>query len=537
MDRIDHNSNTKDYFTQNWKRQLFLLTLFIILFGTGAILLGQDNNWDLRDYHFYNGYALLHPHLLTWNIMPAMVQTYINPFFDVLNYLLIATQKPKVTSFILGAISAVNCFIIYNIVSILLGKFSAPLRTIYSLLAVVIGATGSIGIGLVGTTTNDTKMTLLILIALYLLIKSIFIIRNRLKLIYILIAGFIVGLDVGFKLPAYTYALSLFIALLFSQKLERNHIKSCSLFIIAGGIGFLLANGYWMYFLYQHFQSPLFPYYNNFFQSPYAPFLSFKDPLYYPQHFFSLPFYVANGDVKFISDAGLRDYRLAIIYALSTIFLLKYIYTRVIANKNIPKQQEITPIKKAWWLTFIWFFASYITWFIGFTIYRYVLPLELMSGLIMIYIIIDIFKSNLIRLVLISLAVITFLITTIYPNWGRVPYGKEYFSITVPPLPSNSTILFLSAPLAYVIPFFPPNTRFIGMPFIRRSAMLTEKVLISLKSPLYALKFYSQDDAESQKAKIILKQHGISFTLGICIKLLPNVGEALLLCPLKQLSR
>jgi uncharacterized protein YqhQ len=75
------------------------------------------------------------------------------------------------------------------------------------------------------------------------------------------------------------------------------------------------------------------------------------------------------------------------------------------------------------------------------------------------------------------------------------------------------------------------------MPFIRRSAMLTEKVLISLKSPLYALKFYSQDDAESQKAKIILKQHGISFTLGICIKLLPNVGEALLLCPLKQLSR
>jgi hypothetical protein len=44
--------------------------------------LGQDANWDLQNYHFYNVYMLLGGRFGT-DLQAAGIQTYLNPVFDI----------------------------------------------------------------------------------------------------------------------------------------------------------------------------------------------------------------------------------------------------------------------------------------------------------------------------------------------------------------------------------------------------------------------------------------------------------------------
>ncbi len=516
------------------KNQYFLLFLCIIIFGTAAIFLGQDNNWDLRDYHFYNGYAFFHPTLFTQNIMPAMVQTYINPFFDSFNYLAIAIQYPPITKFLLGALSGVCCFFVYKIAIILFTKLPNKQRNIYALFALIMGASGSIGIGLIGTTTNDTKMTLLILMSLYFLIRYVTEEKTTSHKRYLILAGLLIGLDAGFKLPAFCYAIGLSIGLLFSKPWSLRHFYHFIIFTAWIVFGFLIANGYWMYFLNHHFGNPLFPYYNNIFHSPYAPIRTYKDPNFYPQYLFQLPFHIAKGNVAAVSDSALKDLRLAILYVASIIFFIKYIYQRLTLKNSITN----SPIgeKSPWLLVTYWAISSYLIWFYNFSIYRYILPIELLTSVFLTYIVCTFFKRELIRYAVLLVFILIFSVTTSYPNWGRIPSGKQFFTVETPVLPQNSTILFLSAPLAYVIPFFPLHTRFIGIPFYIDDNKITNQIFRHLKGPLFSLQFLHSNSTELASNKILL-QHGIHTQDIKCHIINTNIGDSLKLCPLDRSTK
>ena len=67
---------------------LIPLELFIIIGGTSAYLLGQDQNWDLLNYHFYNAYALFHGRIFM-DFAPAGIQTYSNPLLDTFSFIFI----------------------------------------------------------------------------------------------------------------------------------------------------------------------------------------------------------------------------------------------------------------------------------------------------------------------------------------------------------------------------------------------------------------------------------------------------------------
>ena len=63
------------------------LLICLAIGATASVLMGQDANWDLRNYHLYNPFALLHGRL--WrDLMPAGPQSYFNPLLDVPYYVL-----------------------------------------------------------------------------------------------------------------------------------------------------------------------------------------------------------------------------------------------------------------------------------------------------------------------------------------------------------------------------------------------------------------------------------------------------------------
>src|ERR1700679_1718692 len=84
-----------------------LLALAPVFFGMLALLLGQDANWDLRNYHWYNAYALLNGRY-GFDLLPSQTPYFYNPILDVPFYLLATHVPAMVAGFVLGCVQGLN---------------------------------------------------------------------------------------------------------------------------------------------------------------------------------------------------------------------------------------------------------------------------------------------------------------------------------------------------------------------------------------------------------------------------------------------
>jgi hypothetical protein len=515
--------------TQNTNSLLTLLFL-IVFFGGLSILLGQDINPDLRNYHLYNGFAAFH-HRMNYDLAPALMQTYLNPFFDCINYLLIALHRPMLTAFLLGAFSGVIGFILHEIGAILFQDQAMSDRRIYNILTLVIGLSGAASVALIGTTTNDTKMTVMVMLSLYFLLKANA--SGQQKFLYL--AGFTAGLVLAFKLVAAVYFLGLFLALWFVD------LKKLP-FIAAAVIGFFIANGYWMWLLFKNFHSPIYPLYNNIFHSPYAPFITFN---FKPTaaaaiklgfaDYLLMPLRLGWSTNTYISNTMLRDIHLGVVFILTLIF---------VTQQHV--KPRVTRHQSAWTLVLTFFMSSYVLWLVILGNFRYSLPLEALSGLVMIYFAKRIFPTVASAQIFLCGVVLAIGATTVYPTLGRAPFQKDYFFMDTPVIPNHAEILMKLAPIAYVVPYFPLQTQFVGMQYVQLDVnenqlapaphKLFSNFLAKLNAdiktrPVYTLGM-QEEDRYSLRTQKILKLYGYTEDKSACQKFATNIGDQLELCPL-----
>jgi len=95
--------------------------LTVLGFGVWSISIGQDANWDLFNYHFYNPYALINDRI-GFDYAPAQVQTYLNPLPDIPYYLAAQVLSPIQVSFCLGMIHSLNAILVYAIARLFFRK-------------------------------------------------------------------------------------------------------------------------------------------------------------------------------------------------------------------------------------------------------------------------------------------------------------------------------------------------------------------------------------------------------------------------------
>src|ERR1700761_3162780 len=91
---------------------LVILCLVPLAFGVLALWLGQDANWDLRNYHWYNAYAALNGRY-GFDILPSQTPYFYNPALDVPFYLLATHVPARVAGFILGAVQGLNFVLLF----------------------------------------------------------------------------------------------------------------------------------------------------------------------------------------------------------------------------------------------------------------------------------------------------------------------------------------------------------------------------------------------------------------------------------------
>src|SRR5512145_311444 len=106
--------------------------LFIGYVLLGAALswtLGQDVNWDLRNYHFYNPYQLIDGRF-DRDFQVAGLQTFFNPALDLPFYVAVRVLAlpPLAVGLGLGAFHGIALWVVHRLTVLLLPADSGSFR-------------------------------------------------------------------------------------------------------------------------------------------------------------------------------------------------------------------------------------------------------------------------------------------------------------------------------------------------------------------------------------------------------------------------
>ncbi len=445
---------------------LIFITFAPLLIGAVALWLGQDNNWDLRNYHWYNAYAYLN-NRHSFDIVPSQTPFFYTPFLDIPFYLLGTHLSAKASAFFLGTIQGFNLSLLFILAHATLVIPNPKHKVGICAALSCIGMAGGGGIALIGTTFYD-NVTSLGLFASAALIMRLYptLIKSAPHKAFALafLCGFPAGLLMGLKLPFIVFGLGLALALLFVMGSRARRILLTLSFGTGMIAGFALCFAPWGWFLYSEFGNPIFPYFNDLFASPLAPLQDARDTKFIPTSPWERAFYpfIFSLNPLRVGEIQWQDFRILIFYTLLPLsVLMRILYGR---NKTEPNRLASFYAKRYLLWTAIF---SYFAWLILFGIYRYLIPLEMMAPLLIV-LLMGIMPIRSEQRTLWTIFLLGFILITIQPgDWGRKKEGwlTHPVEVTLPTLGPTKDLMILMAgyePYAHVIPSFPPH-----IPFIR----------------------------------------------------------------------
>ncbi len=511
-----------------------------LICGTGfwSLLLGPDNNWDLRFYHLYAPWAYLHGRYL-YDVGPAQYQGFFNPTADFLFYALTSSllnEAPRIVAFIMGAVHGINVVLILAIALHVLGPRQFGERFVLRTAAVVIGASGAGFVSLLGTTTNDLLNSIFVLGALLLLLNVADQTSKRGIWFDFTWPGLLLGIGVGLKYTAVIFIPGLcLIAVIVAAR--RKTASGLIVFGVATVLGFSAAAGHHLLTLWQDFGNPVFPLFNHIFQSAYYDPVSLRDEQYLPRSIWqaiAYPFYWTKANRGVVSELTFRDWRGAIAYVAIASGLLAIVVDRV--RKTDRAESTFTETRNLG-LVVIFVVASYIVWELGFSIYRYAVALEMLTGVVTIGALIRLFSDRRLRIVIAIVLSAIIVATTIPVDWGHGQYGDRYVDVRVPQLPANSVVLIASwDPVAYFIPFAEPTAQYLGIEnnylTLSQHNKLASKVNNLMRAPGRPKFVVSVGELDSAKLNKLLEHFDLQLGTLPCRPIHSNLEvEALSLCP------
>jgi hypothetical protein len=456
---------------------------FAIAFGALSVWRGQDANWDLKNYHLYNAYELLHGRL--WlDLNAGGFQGLFNPLLDLPYYAMsmrLLPGSPRVVAFIMGLNSALLALAATSIVFAVFRKARPDVSWIAIAAAIYIGISGGLSISELGTTYNDIIPAALVLFGVAIVLvefdRPIF--SGRYQYLGVVVSGILLGIAAGLKLSAALFAPPFVIALALVRGLSRRMLAEIMLFSLAGIAGWVLVAGVWTYQVFALTGNPVLPMFNQIFQSDWYPPIGFFDERWRPRGFLqtiAFPFFWVRPGYLVITEVVFGDPRFAAGY-IAVAILAAGAVTRYLARSRMVRLDSWKPSREAWFvLAFI--VVSYVLWQVVFCIGRYAIGIEVLLGipiLLAIWKIASLIAAGAVRRVLIDVAMVLVAVVlhagTHYPDWGRVAYDEAVFALQAPRLPPNSLVVISGSPNGYIVPFLRSDgIRFIGVNHFTKEA-------------------------------------------------------------------
>ncbi len=506
----------------------------------GAWLLGQDGGFDLKNYHYYNAWALLGGRL-GHDFVVAQQQTWFNPLLDLLYYLPVRVFGPALGSALLGALQGVSFWLLLLIAGRLLscqspGWSDRAVRCV-AIGCAVVGAYGPIGWAGLGSSRGDLTVCLFVLASLWVLLHHPSFDaggsgRQGSSQRLLFASGLLMGLGCGLKPTTASFAVAVALSLtLVGSKSVRDRFRASIVWCGGAFLAILVSSGPWMAILLSHYGSPVFPFANHIIGSPYGPEESFADIRFQPDglgEFLTFPFqFAVGGEVAW--EFAFRDLR------LSLLCVLLVVYGLAVLSRRGAERAVASPLLR---LLLVFSVVSYLVWQVMFCVYRYLAPLELLAPLLIVALLVRLIPRPATALVAAVAALLVIAVLVKLPAVERLPWQDNIFGVELPELAlADDSIVVLAGDDAtsYLVTYFPPPIRFLriagnfGFPeddtLINRDM---RRVLEQADGPLYFLKGPYEIDHES------LTTFGLALVDGSCRPITSRVDDNLAFCDLSR---
>lgn len=439
---------------------LYLCWLVPMLFGLLSLALGQDDNWDLRNYHLYSVHALLNGKVGV-DMGPARFQGYFNPVQDIPYYLMTQYLLGPVTGFVYGWLHGWNFVLLWAIGRQLLP--AAQPRTV--LLLALAGSCGPAFLGEIGNSMGDNMTSLLVLGALYAVLRQwdTLLHWGRRAALAAAGAGVLMGLGLGLKLTNVTFAVALCLAFFAVPLAFWQRVRLAFVFGLGVLAGLFTTGGYWFLKMWQVFGNPLFPQFNNLFHSPLALEKGVIDTYFRPKNLSETllwPF-VFTRNMARVVEIPLSQ----LIWPVAYVAVLALCVACLLRRTGVLAARPPLPARSRFVLLF--FSVAYLAWMELFSIYRYLVPVELLAPLMVWLCLQGLLPERTAGRLGGWVLLVTSLSVFPFTSFGHMGWAERSFSAEVPALAQPAqTVVFIAQPhppLAWLATFYPKEVAFVGL--------------------------------------------------------------------------
>lgn len=482
------------------------------------MFLGQDRNFDLANYHLYNGFSFLN-NKLSIDIAAAGVQTYLNPLLDVFFYYLNTHLNPHFFGFLMGALHSINIILLLEIIISMLPlgyKFNTYSKILLIFFA---GSFSPNFLAGLGSSMGDNTTSLFVLSALLLILKNwISFERHDPKMLFIVfLSGLLMGSASSLKLTNAVFMLSLFLSFFCIKISFKKKLTYLTFFSFGALFGLMIFGYFWYFKMWEMFHNPIFPYLSNIFtnsNSTYSnPTLAWLpkgliENIFWP-YFFTINYHR-------VGEGSFHQILWPLFYSLLILFLFCYFYSIVKREKF----SDRFPIPEIHLFLIVYITISYFIWMRVFSVLRYMISIEILLPLASYLLFICLFKHKdfMARRVLFFSIVLT--LFGGFSSWGHSRWTDPPFNVELPNDLESEAIVILagSSPITWMASQYPKNISFVkfGPPFNFDNQIRKKISLKSDKTYVMFGGFYNWREDNTRRWSELLHKIGLLKSIKSC---------------------
>jgi len=411
-------------------------------------VLGKDMAWDTLNYHFYSGFSALNDRF-GQDYFAAGPQAYLNPYAFVPFYAMVRTGLPALA--ICSVFAVAHSIILW--LSFELGVAVCPSRDGYTrafagICAVALAFMNPVLMQQIGSCFADITTAELALGGWLLLASAV---RGP-RISRVICAGLILGVASALKLSNALSAVSALAMLTMLPLSWRGRIRYGLLYGISLGIGFAVVAAPWSYRLAKTFGNPMFPMFNGIFRSPEFPtesaggvyrFIpeSIGDALWRP--------FAMIDPVRMVhEELSTPDARYAILIALVIVFVMRWSWRRIGQASRPPSDSQPNSSTRVLAALGCALCVHWILWLHVSGNSRYVLTMACVAAAVIVGLLFRLFESRptvrnyILTIIFVSQAFQLYLGAEY--RWNGVPWGGQWFDVSVPEKLKTEPNLYLS---------------------------------------------------------------------------------------------
>jgi hypothetical protein len=464
----EHETRNEDASMQAvpYRRHVYLACVAVALVCN--YLLGKDMAWDTLNYHLYLGFSALNDRFAQ-DYFAAGSLAYINPYAYVPFYAMVRAGLPALA--ICSVFAIVHSIVLW--LSFELGVAVSPsregsTRVFTGVCAAALAFMNPILMQQIGSCFADITTAELALGGWLLLVGAVRVPRNS-KVVY---AGLILGAASAFKLSNALAAVSAFAMLAMLPLNWRGKIRHVFIYGISLGIGFGAIAAPWGYRLATEFGNPLFPMFNNIFQSPDFPTQSMGNAYrFIPESIGEAlwrPFAMLDPTQMVHEELSAPDPRYAILVILAATFIVRWGLRRMRPVSS--PRTSLTDSARVLAALGCGLTVNWILWLTASGNSRYALTMACVASAVVVGMLFRLFEAwpkarNYIFAMIFVTQAVQLYMGAEY-RWNGVAWGGPWFDLSIPEKLKDERNLYLTLGTqsnSFLAPFLNQDSGFVNV--------------------------------------------------------------------------